>query len=75
MTDKKTGKMIAMILGALGLLLILAGPAFHFIDTKIGIFLALASWIIGIVVRGFSKIEDDSKVESKETKEELKEKD
>ena len=39
--DKKMATAVAAVLGALGLILILAGPAFHFIPTEIGIFLAL----------------------------------
>ena len=71
--DKKTGKTIAAVLGAVGLLLMLAGPAFHFIDTQLGIFLALASWIIGGLIRGLSKEEKPKEKEKKEEESEEKE--
>ena len=56
--DKKTW---ATILGVSGLLLILAGPAFHFIPTNVGIFLALACWIIGGTLGKMAKEEKKKK--------------
>jgi len=53
--DKKTTGIIAAVLGALGLILILAGPAFHFIPTNLGIFAALVCWIIAGVIKGMLK--------------------
>ncbi len=69
--DKKTMTTVAAILGALGLVFILAGPAFHFIPTTTGIFLALVSWIVGGLLRGLAKKENGEKKE--EVKEEVKE--
>lgn len=56
---------IATVLGVLGLLLILAGPAFHLLpgSNNLWIFAALACWIVGGVIRGFVK-----KAEKKEKK-------
>lgn len=53
--DEKTTGIIAAVLGALGLVLILAGPAFHFIPTQTGIFAALVCWIIAGVIKGIVK--------------------
>jgi len=53
--DEKTMGIVAAALGALGLILILAGPAFHFIPTNVGIFAALACWIIAGLISGLSK--------------------
>lgn len=68
--DKKTTGIIAAVLGAFGLILILAGPAFHFIPTQLGIFAALVSWIIAGVVRGIAgKEEKEAKEEEKKEEE------
>ena len=67
--DKKTTGIIAAVLGALGLILILAGPAFHFIPTTAGIFAALVCWIVAGVMRGIVGKEKEVK-EEKEEKEE-----
>lgn len=74
--DKKTGRVVAAVLGTLGLLFIFAGPAFHFIDTTLGIFLALASWAIGGLIAGLSKGEkgEEKKEEPASEKEEKEEK-
>lgn len=55
--DKKTATIIAAVLGVLGLMFILAGPAFHLLpgSNNIWIFVALACWIVGGVIRGFVK--------------------
>ncbi len=63
---------VAAILGALGLVFIFAGPAFHFIPTTTGIFLALVSWIVGGLLRGLSKKEGGEKEEKEEEKKEEK---
>lgn len=44
---------IAAVLGVLGLILILAGPAFHLLPSNPSIFAALVCWIVGGVVRAF----------------------
>ncbi len=56
---------IAAVLGIVGLLLILAGPAFHLLpgSNNLWIFSALACWIVGGVIRGFVR-----KAEKKEKK-------
>jgi len=56
---------IAAVLGVVGLLLILAGPAFRLLpgSNNLWIFTALACWIIGGVIRGFVR-----KAEKKEKK-------
>ena len=56
---------IAAVLGVVGLLIILAGPAFDLLpgSNNLWIFIALACWIIGGVIRGFAR-----KAEKKEKK-------
>lgn len=63
--DAKTAKNLAVVLGVSGLLLILAGPAFHFIPTNTGIFLGLACWIIGGALGGYAKREKKEVEENK----------
>ncbi len=48
---------IAAVLGVLGLLLILAGPAFGLLpgSNNVWIFSALACWIVGGAIKGFLK--------------------
>jgi len=63
--NTKTASIIAAVLGVLGLLIILAGPAFDLlpISTNASIFAALACWIVGGLIRGLVK-----KAEKKEKK-------
>ena len=51
LVDQKTATVVAAVLGVVGLLLILAGPAFHFIPGNIGVFLAIAAWVIAGVIK------------------------
>jgi len=64
---------VAAALGALGLIFILAGPAFHFIPTNVGIFAGLVCWIIGGLIKGLvkkgKKVEKAEKVEKVEEEE------
>ncbi len=60
---KNIATIIAVILGALGLILILAGPAFNLLPTNLSIFAALVCWIVAGVVRAIVK-----KTEKKEKK-------
>ena len=53
--SKEMATTIAAVLGVVGLLLMLAGPAFHFIPTDVGIFAGLACWIIGGLIRGLAR--------------------
>ena len=63
--DAKTAKNLATVLGVAGLLLIFAGPAFHFIPTNTGIFLALSCWVIGGALGAYSKREKKEVEEKK----------
>ncbi len=58
-------RILAAVLGVLGLLFILAGPAFRLLPGSNGlwIFTALACWIVGGAIRAFLKKEQ--KQESK----------
>jgi len=46
---------IAVVLGALGLILILAGAAFGLLPTNLSIFAALVCWIVAGVIRTIVK--------------------
>ena len=51
--NKRIGATIAAVLGVLGLILILAGPAFHLLPTNLSIFAALVCWIVAGAIRAF----------------------
>ena len=53
--NTQTVTIIAAVLGALGLILILAGPAFDLLPSNPSIFAALVCWIVGGVIKGFVK--------------------
>lgn len=65
--DKKT---IAAVLGALGLIFIFAGPAFHYIPIQLGIFLALVCWVVAGLIARLGKGEEKGEVEKVEKEEE-----
>lgn len=50
-------RILAAVLGVLGLLFILAGPAFNLLPGRNGywIFTAIACWIVGGAISGFLK--------------------
>lgn len=50
-------RILAAVLGVLGLLFILAGPAFHILpgSNNYWIFTALACWIVGGAISGYLK--------------------
>ncbi len=50
-------RILAAVLGVLGLLFILAGPAFDLLpgSNSLWIFTALACWIVGGAIRAFMK--------------------
>ncbi len=50
-------RILASVLGVLGLLFILAGPAFHLLPGRNGywIFAALACWIVGGAISAYLK--------------------
>lgn len=65
--NKKIAGIIAAVLGVIGLIVILAGPAFNLLPTNPSIFAALVCWIVGGAIRGFVR-----KAEKEEKKEEKK---
>lgn len=67
--DEKTITIVAAVLGALGLILILAGPAFHYIPTQLGIFAALVCWIVAGLIKGIVKKSEKKEEEKEEEKE------
>ncbi|GAH44603.1 unnamed protein product [marine sediment metagenome] len=67
--DPKQATNIAAVLGVIGFLFILAGPAFHFVTSEVGIFLALACWVSGGALKAYSKREKkEAEEKSKEKK-------
>lgn len=53
--DKKTSGLVAVVLGVLGLVLILAGPVFQLLPTTIGIFGGLICWVGAVAMKGLGK--------------------
>jgi hypothetical protein len=53
--NKKSAVTIASIMGVVGMALILAGPAFHLIDSKTGLYAGLVVWLIGGVFGGYAQ--------------------
>jgi hypothetical protein len=53
--NKKTAVSIASIMGVVGMALILAGPAFHLIDSKTGLYAGLVVWLIGGAFGGYAQ--------------------
>lgn len=53
--SKKTGLIVGAVLGVVGILLILAGPAFHLIPSIPALFFGIAALIVGGLVKGLSK--------------------
>ena len=53
--NQKTALSLAAILGVLGIALILAGPAFHLIDSKAGLYAGLVCWLVGGAFGGYAR--------------------
>jgi hypothetical protein len=57
--NKKTAVSLAGIMGVLGMALILAGPAFHLIDSKAGLYAGLVCWLVGGALGGYARRGND----------------
>ncbi|NQS88639.1 hypothetical protein HQ584_02460 [Patescibacteria group bacterium] len=53
--NKNIAGVIAAVLGVVGLILILAGPAFHLLPSNLSIFAALVCWIVAGAIKSFVK--------------------
>jgi len=53
--DNQTAKAVATILGVLGIVLILAGPAFHLVESTPALFAGIVCFIVAGAVKGFFK--------------------
>ena len=53
--NKKTAITLASILGVIGMALILAGPAFHLIHSKTGLYAGLVVWLVGGALGGYAR--------------------
>jgi len=53
--ENQTAKIIAIILGIVGIVLILAGPAFHLVESTPALFAGIVCFIIAGTVKAFFK--------------------
>ncbi|OGD85673.1 hypothetical protein A2164_03105 [Candidatus Curtissbacteria bacterium RBG_13_35_7] len=68
--DKKQAKMVSTVLAVLGIILILAGPAFHLIANTPALFAGIVCFVIAAAVSGLAKKEGGEKKAEKGEKEE-----
>ncbi|GAI47106.1 unnamed protein product [marine sediment metagenome] len=53
--ENQTAKIVATILGVLGIILILAGPAFHLVESTPALFAGIVCLIVGGAIKEFFK--------------------
>ena len=53
--ENQTTKIIATILGVLGIVLILAGPAFHLVESTPALFAGIVCFVIAGAIKAFLK--------------------
>jgi len=53
--ENQTAKIVATILGVLGIALILAGPAFHLVESTPALFAGIICFIVSGAVKAFFK--------------------
>ena len=53
--ENQTAKIIAMILGVVGIALILAGPAFHLVESTPALFAGIVCWVVAGAIKAFFK--------------------
>ena len=51
--ENQTAKIIAVILGVVGIVLILAGPAFHLIESTPALFAGIVCFVIAGAIKAF----------------------
>jgi len=58
--EYQTAKVVAVILGVLGIVLILAGPAFHLVESTPTLFAGIVCFIVAGAVKAFFKKAQDN---------------
>jgi len=53
--ENQTAKIVSTILGAAGFILILAGPAFHLVESTPALFAGIVCWVIAGAIKAFFK--------------------
>jgi len=53
--ENQTAKIIAMILGIVGIALILAGPAFHLVESTPALYAGIVCFIVAGAIKAFFK--------------------
>jgi len=53
--ENQTAKIIAIILGVLGIALILAGPAFHLVESTPALYAGIICFIVAGAIKAFFK--------------------
>ena len=51
--ENQTAKIVATVLGAVGFILILAGPVFHLTESTPALFAGIVCWVIAGAVKAF----------------------
>lgn len=51
----QTVKIVAMVLGVLGIVLILAGPAFHLVESTPALFAGIVCFVVAGAIKAFFK--------------------
>jgi len=53
--ENQTVKIVVTILGAVGFILILAGPAFHLVESTPALFAGIVCWVVAGAIKAFFK--------------------
>ena len=53
--ENQTAKIVAAVLGVLGIALILAGPAFHLVESTPALFAGIVCWVVAGAIKAFFK--------------------
>jgi len=53
--ENQTVKIVVTILGAVGFILILAGPVFHLVESTPALFAGIVCWVVAGAIKAFFK--------------------
>jgi len=53
--ENQTAKIVAAVLGVVGFILILAGPAFHLVESTPALFTGIVCWVVAGAIKAFFK--------------------
>ena len=53
--ENQTAKIVAAVLGVLAIALILAGPAFHLVESTPALFAGIVCWVVAGAIKAFFK--------------------